>query len=130
MDIRLAAAEDATLLAALNRHVHDPHVAAEPRLYRPVDPDAVAAWFRDRLAQGDLALIAEDPGPLGYLVARVVELPGHLFVHPRRHLLVDQLAVAAPTRRRGVGRALMAAAERLAVERGLGAVELDVRAAN
>jgi diamine N-acetyltransferase len=131
MEIRRALPEDAPLLAALNRHVHDPHVAAEPSVYRPVHGDDVAAWFRERLTSGDVALIASDGADaVGYVMSRIVDKPGHLFAHPRRYLLVDQLAVADGLRRRGVGRALMSAVEDHARSCNLDAVELDVRGAN
>ncbi len=130
MHIRRAVSEDAPLLAVLNRQVHDLHVAAEPEVYRDPDPSELVAWFRERMRNGDMALIAHDEEPLGYLMARTIDRPGHLFAHPRRFLLVDQVAVHTTFRRRGVGRALMAAAEDLAQERGLDMVELDVRAIN
>lgn len=49
---------------------------------------------------------------------------------PEKCLYVDSLATAAQARRRGVARALLDAAERLARERGLRAVALDTWACN
>ncbi len=131
MDIRRALPGDAALLAALNRHVHDLHVTIEPQVYRATAQDEVAAWFRARLGSGEVALVAQEGDePLGYVLARLVDGPGHLFKHPQRFLLVHQLAVAEGARRGGVGRALMAAIEAHAVASGVGSIELDVRAAN
>ena len=111
--------------------MHDAHVVAEPEVYRPTRADELAAWFGERLGGSDIVLLAHDGGePLGYAMAHVVDLPGHLFAHGRRFLLLHQLAVAAGARRRGVGRALMAAVEALAAELAVDAVELDVRGAN
>jgi ribosomal protein S18 acetylase RimI-like enzyme len=131
MEIRRAVTEDAPVLALLNRHVQDPHVAAEPLIYRPARVDDVAAWFLARLKDGDTAFIAHEGGEsIGYVIFRVIDRPGHLFAHARRLLLVDQLAVVSSARRRGAGRALMNAVEDQARRSGVDAVELDVRSAN
>ena len=131
MEIRRATAADAAVLAQLNRHVHELHVAAEPRIYKPTSDEDVAAWFAGRMKAGDTAFLAfEDAEPLGYALARVMERAAHVFGHPRRYVLVDQLAVVRSTRRRGAGRALMNAAEAFARESGVDGVELDVRASN
>ena len=131
VEIRRAEGKDAALLAKLNSHVHDAHVAAEPDVYRPTRAEEVAAWFGERLGGGDIVLLAHDGGePLGYAMTQVVDKPGHLFAHGRRFLLLHHLAVATGARRRGVGRALMAAVEALAAELAVEAVELDVRGAN
>lgn len=132
MLLRRATVDDAPTLAALNRWVHEPHVAAEPAVYPPLDPAAAEAWARERLAAADVrALVAEVDGvAVGLVVTQVVRRPATPFTFARAFLLVDQLAVAPAARRRGVGRALMAAVRDLARELGLARIELDVRAWN
>lgn len=74
MTIRLATTDDASLLAALNRHVHEIHVVAEPRRYRPTVLAEITAWFTARLeGESHQFLIAEHggrPAPLTDLLRR------------------------------------------------------------
>lgn len=133
MDIRRATASDASLLAALNNHVHGLHVEAEPEIYRPTVREELETWFRRILGEdgGSEALIAfEGDAAVGHVILRKVESPGHAFAHPHALVMVDQLAVAPAHRRAGVGRALMEAVATRARELGVHEVQLDVRAHN
>lgn len=132
MEIRIATLEDARTLAALNHHVHDLHVEAEPDRYSATDDAAVADRFREFV--GDPAtevLLVEGEGtPLGYVVVVGVDHPSQAFAPARRWALIDQIAVVPGARRTGVGRVLMDAAENSARRRGYAELQLDVRAHN
>lgn len=131
--VRAATAADLGALVRLQDVVHAPHVAREPHRYAPTAAPAVAAWLAAALDRPNTtALLAVGPEgrAWGYALCMVVDQPATPFTHPRRSLRVDQLAVAQEARRRGVGRALMAAAEALGRDRGCAALELDVRADN
>lgn len=132
MHVRPASPDDAATLAALQRWVHDPHVAAEPAVYVPADPARAVESLRARLvAEGVHGFVAEvDGAPVGYALAAVARRPATVQTAARAFLLVDELAVAPTARRRGAGRALMDAVGRFAASRGLGRVELEVRAWN
>lgn len=132
MRVRPVTEADAAILAVLNAHVHDLHVAAEPRLYRPTDSEEVEAWLRETLGAGrSEGLIAfENDEPLGQVIFSKVEHAGHALVHPHAYLMVDQIAVVPGFRRRGVGRALMEAVAERARALGLTQVQLDVRVHN
>jgi ribosomal protein S18 acetylase RimI-like enzyme len=98
------------------------------------DPDALAPGFREVLAKAvhgqdarSNVLIAqgEDGTALGFVSLKV----GHDVTGNERGHVAD-LAVVEGARRRGVGRALMQAAEAWARERGLPALSLDVWSTN
>ena len=109
MTVRRAVGGDAHALAALNRFVHETHLARRPDYFKPVRADEAAAWFRERLEERTTAAwIAEAEGrPVGYVLT-----------------FFDQIAVDPVWRRRGVGRALMAAALAEAGSRGMQNIEL------
>lgn len=132
MTLRRATPDDAPLLVRLYRHVHDPHVEAEPEVYRSPSDDEALAFYRERLARADVVVfVAEVEGQgVGYVLCQHVRREASAFTRAREYLMVDQLAVAADHRRAGLGRRLMAAAEELARELGLARVELDVRGWN
>lgn len=130
--IRAATEADARTLGALNLEVQAHHVAGEPAVYRPISLEEAEEGMRASLASGEygalLALL--DGEPAGYLIHRAQHREQRVYTHASAALLVDQLGVAAAARGRGVGRALMRAAEELAVAQQLSAVVLDVRAFN
>jgi len=107
--VRHAVGGDAHALAALNRFVHETHLARRPDYFKPVRADEAAAWFRERLDKRTTAAwIAEAEGrSVGYVLT-----------------FFDQIAVDPVWRRRGVGRALMAAALAEAGSRGMQNIEL------
>jgi ribosomal protein S18 acetylase RimI-like enzyme len=124
--VRRAVGGDAHALAALNRAVHDMHLARRPDYFKATRADEVTAWFRDRLDEPTTAAwIAEAEGrPVGYVLTFFHDRGENAFCRPRRWCEIDQIAVDSAWRRRGVGRALMAAALAEAETRGLRSVEL------
>jgi len=124
--VRRAVGGDAHALAALNRFVHETHLARRPDYFKPVRADEAAAWFRERLDERTTAAwIAEAEGrSVGYVLTFFHERGENAFRRPRRWCEIDQIAVDPVWRRRGVGRALMAAALAEAGSRGMQNIEL------
>ena len=132
MTVRRAAGVDAPALAALTGFVHDMHLARRPDYFKPTRADEVTAWFRERLDEPTTAAwIAEvDGAPIGYVLAFFHERGENPFRRPRRWCEIDQIAVDPARRRRGIGRALVAAALAEATKRGMREVELSSWAFN
>ena len=126
MTVRRVVGGDAPALAALNRFVHETHLARRPDYFKPVRADEAAAWFRERLDERTTAAwIAEAEGrSVGYVLTFFHERGENAFRRPRRWCEIDQIAVDPVWRRRGVGRALMAAALAEAGSRGMQNIEL------
>ena len=126
MNVRLAVAGDAHALAALNRFVHEMHAARRPDYFKPTRLEETAAWFCERLHEATTAdwITEEDGLPVGYVLTFYHERGENPFHRPRRWCEIDQIAVDPEWRRRGIGRALMAAALAEADKRGLRYVEL------
>jgi len=130
--LRPAVVTDARTLAALNRFVHDPHLAQRPDYFKPTEAEDVAAWFASLLSRPTTAsFIAEaDGGPVGYVLALVSEHPENAFRRSRRWCEIDQLAVDPRWRRHGVARHLLERVLADAHARGLTDVELGTWAFN
>ena len=126
--IRIATADDLDALVALNAHVHAIHVEAHPERYKATEAGAVRGWFEAQLRDEACTLFvaALDGVDVGYLRGVLHEFLDNPFGHARLEYEVDQLAVAPAGRRRGVGRALMRAAEDHARGRGCVRVGLNV----
>lgn len=132
VSVRRATEDDADAVAELHRVLHEPHVRAMPQEYPPYDRAATLEYYRGILADPSwLVWVAEAGGrPVGFLGAAVQQRPESPFTLGLRVLYVHQLAVADDARGRGVGRALLAAAEQAAPALGCTEVRLDHRAFN
>ena len=88
-------------------------------------PPAHVRHCRERFARNDVVILVavdEDDVPLGKV---------HVCVdQPDQTALIEAAAVVEPLRGRGIGTALMHAAEELARERGIGIVQLGVEDVN
>jgi len=130
--IRPAVPGDENVLAVLSGIAHELHLAAHPEFMRATRQYDVAQWFGSLLQQPTAAAwLAEDEGvPVGYVLALFQEQPGNPFRLARRWCEIDQLAVTAERRRRGVARALVDAVIAEARANGIRDVELNVWAFN
>jgi ribosomal protein S18 acetylase RimI-like enzyme len=129
--IRRATLADAPTLARLNAHVQGWHAAQYPEaFFANPDPQALTAWFAERLADpATTVFLAGDP-ELGYALCQLQTRDLSLFSPPVRRLLVDHVAVAPEARRQGHGRALLTAARALARDLATDEILLDTWAAN
>jgi GNAT superfamily N-acetyltransferase len=131
MTPRRAGPEDAAAIARLNAHVQGWHAAQYPDVFHAnPDPDALVAYFSDRLSDPVCtAFLAGDP-PLGYALCSLQTRDASVFSPAIRRLMVDHIAVAPEARRQGQGRALLQAARDLARELAVDEILLDTWEAN
>ena len=131
MTLRRADAKDAATLAALNTHVQSWHAAQYPDVFyaRP-DPDGLAQWFADRLADpACTAFVVGDP-PAGYALCMLQTREASVFSPAICRLMIDHIGVAPEARRQGHGRRLLEAARDLARDLGVDEILLDTWEAN
>jgi diamine N-acetyltransferase len=128
-DVTTRAAEprDIPQLVELNALVQAEHVAAEPEVFKPADPDAVASWFAKGLETGSLSIWVADAGAelAGYVAVCPQERAEHPFARARTWWEVDQLGVRTGWRRRGVARALLVVVAGAALQAGVSELELS-----
>lgn len=131
MGLRRATPDDAAILAGLNAHVQGWHAAHYPGVFyaRP-DPAGLLIYFTDRLADPACsAFLTGDPA-LGYAICVLQTREASVFSPAIRRLMVDHIAVAPQARRKGHGRALLAAARDLARDLKVDEILLDTWEAN
>jgi ribosomal protein S18 acetylase RimI-like enzyme len=130
--IRPAIVDDCGIIATLNEYGQEPHVAARPDVFKPTSHAELEAWFRALLnAPTTRAWIARLGGePVGYVVAIVRTTEENPFCVARRWLELDQIAVVAAYRGRGIARALTEQVMALARAEGFRSVELGSWAFN
>jgi GNAT superfamily N-acetyltransferase len=131
MMLRRATAADAAALARLNGHVQGWHAAQYPKtFFAAPDPEGLVAYYQGRLAEpGCSVFLAGDP-PVGYALCSLQARAASVFSPAIRRLLVEQIAVAPDARRKGMGRALLAAARALAHDLQVDEIVLDTWEAN
>jgi ribosomal protein S18 acetylase RimI-like enzyme len=131
--LRRAEPDDLDRLVALWTAVADHHARFDAH-YRLRDGanHEVRELLRAVLRDPDAAVWLADPaaadGPAGFCIARVDQAPPIL--HETRRAEITDLFVRPAARRRGVGRALVAAARAFALGRGVRRIEARVAHAN
>lgn len=108
------------------------HAGLDPANYRLPDRDALAAFLRRRLADpGREVLVAEAAGAVvGMVDVTIADEPDPGSILRPVSTADLGISVLDGWRRRGIGRALMVAAEASARRRGAGQLILDMAAAN
>jgi ribosomal protein S18 acetylase RimI-like enzyme len=128
MEIRAATERDLGTLEALFEELDGQHRERLPTRFRaPTERARSHEHLLGLLAKPSTILIAGDLGFVHVVLRDALAAP--IFV-PRRFAMIDNLVVAARARRRGIGRALVAAADEWARQRGATDVELAVYAIN
>jgi diamine N-acetyltransferase len=121
MQIRAATANDAEIIARLNKSIQKVHREIAPELFIATRHEDVIAGFKDALAEeGARGLIAwEGENPVGYCLVKIVKQAPTAWTRGYQQLLVDQLSVEPRWQLRGVGTLLMKFAYAFACENGI-----------
>lgn len=130
--LTLRAAREADLDAyfGLFCEVQALHVAARPDLFRPAVMDArFRAYFADAVASPHkeivIAWLSEEPvGAIHYELTRLD--PTEIYLIDRPILWIESIGVRPDLRGKGVGRALVDIARRVAAEHGIADIALEV----
>jgi ribosomal protein S18 acetylase RimI-like enzyme len=132
MRIEPGSPTDAGTLARLNPFVHDLHREHAPHVFgAPTHEEAAAAFEAMLRRDNHRAFLAYvDDRAVGYVLVTVGERPASAFNRPRRWLYIDQISIEPAARRRGVGRALVAAVLEYADDTEIHDVEVDTWAFN
>ena len=125
--LRVAGNTDIELLARLTATVQALHRDERPDIFRDPDHAALAEFFATELADDQcIALVAELGDRAAGCALLYVRERASVFAVADRTLHVDQISVEPWARRRGVARALLSEAARLAREHGCRRLETTV----
>lgn len=112
--IRFLRADEVEKLLPLSAQVNALHEREHPEQYRgDATPKEVTEFFARRLEEGAQVFVAEgaDGALTGFMLAVPVVREASPFLHPSRHVELDQICVDKTCRGQGVGKALVAALE-------------------
>ncbi|MFC7375928.1 MULTISPECIES: GNAT family N-acetyltransferase [unclassified Brachybacterium] len=125
--VRDATESDVDGLTVLGVEVQRLHSKGRPDLFRSAEPEALRGFFRSRLSEGSLVLVADHGGSDldGYVFAEVLERPQSPFKYQHTDVYIHHIAVAQRARRRGVGELLVAETARRAQQAGAATIRLD-----
>ena len=133
--IRPARLDDVPALVQLRMANAERHAALNPSHYRFPEPPAVQRYFEDRLsnplADTGVLLVAEDAGTVAGMTELVLlsAPPDHQILLPLRRAEIHTVVLDA-YRGKGIGKALIAAAEQHAIEHGVTLLFAPILAAN
>lgn len=131
--VRPAEHRDVPALVRLRVANAERHIQLAPDIYRVPDAEAVRRYFEEVVADGSkgLILVADVAGDVVGMaeVVLLAEPPDHQILVPRRGADIHTVVLDGH-RGRGVGSALVAAAERAAVDRGVSIIYAGIFAPN
>ena len=125
--IREAGPSDVDALVELTLQVQLLHLANEPERFVTPSRTALAAWWLERRSDTDWdALVAEvDGAGAGHVLFERIERPAAVLTAAQQALYLHHIGVDQSVRHRGIGRALLHAAEQAAAGHGAQQVALD-----
>jgi ribosomal protein S18 acetylase RimI-like enzyme len=136
LNVRSAGSADYVAVSRLRNLLQAEGRARRPDIYRARFLEDTAALFQSVLADpSETILVAESgadggTGVVGYVWFYIGDGTGSAVSFPRRFAVIHHLTVDPAYLRRGIGRALMAAAEAAAIADGVEVLTLNVDATN
>lgn len=133
--VRIARAEDADSIAALASEGHEAYRSLLPHFFKELDTRYWHTRFVHSLSlQNYFVFVAEMPTPIPADIVGYIELfikhTSSPTIQPSKRLIIDNLIVAPAYQRMGIGSHLLLFAERIAHQREIAIIELQVAAAN
>ncbi len=129
ISIRDAVEADAEQLSLFYAAIHNLHATADPRTFKPVGSDTFPAsdWTQIlRSADNLVSIAAVDGVPAGYTYAGVRRINDNWGMYPVTYIYINQVGVSSEFEGLGVGQALMAHVRKLAIDRRIQDLSLDV----
>lgn len=127
MEITISPTTNHEVIATLNEEVQTWHHENYPNEFKPFNYEEVAAAQKTILAsEGAFALVAKtQETPIGYILGFVKSRPESSFQYAKTTLFINQIAVLANHRAKGVGKQLLQQAYEHGKANGATEVELD-----
>ena len=125
--MKIKRTKDYALIANLNQHVHDVHVAQYPEHFKPYNYDEIMPFYKNIIDKEDyiFLLIEDENAPIGYAWIELKHYAENPFKHARKFVYVHQISISSHVRSKGYGSMLMAEIETIAKENGITTIELD-----
>lgn len=129
IQIRIANEKDYPKIEAIMQQVQQLHIDLRPDIYRPVSAAITKEELAEAIERESFYVAEADDKVVGILSFLRRSVRGAHQV-PREVLFVDTMAVDAPYRAKGVGKAFLEFLKKIRLERGFEGIELQVNARN
>lgn len=128
MLIRMAVQADKPAINDLRREVNQLHVDGRPDFFVPGFPQELADYLDVIFMQenGEIVVAEQDGKIVGVACLTYVERPATVYRMAQRYCDIDELDVAAPFRRQGIGRAMFDFIRSRSAEKGFDRIELNM----
>ena len=128
MLIRMAVQADKPAINDLRREVNQLHVDGRPDFFVPGFPQELADYLDVIFMQenGEIVVAEQDGKIVGFACLTYVERPATVYRMAQKYCDIDELDVAAPFRRQGIGRAMFDFIRSHSAEKGFDRIELNM----
>lgn len=130
--MHLRPTSDASLIATLNRPIHEHHIELVPTFFAAYDHALIEEAFSKMMAQDTYHFFTAevDDEIIGYVCFEERVSEANAFRHAVRTLYVHQISINPDVKRHGYGRLIMEHVERFAVDHKFSSIELDYWSVN
>lgn len=125
--IQIIECYDHVLLAGLNEEVQSLHHNLYPEVFKPYNREEITKFFLSALPDINTKVFVavESDKPIAFILLMVKNINENPYMHERRFVLIDQIAVLNSHRGNGVGKLLLEKAFTFAGSSGIKRVELN-----
>jgi ribosomal protein S18 acetylase RimI-like enzyme len=127
MNLEIKQHRDIELIRPIIEEVQNLHAQLYPQIYRPYSEQNITKAMKLMMENNDIELwvVFANDVAVGYMLLMLKNIADNAFYFSHHILHVDQLAVLKSHQRMGVGAALLAKAESIAIENNIRRLELD-----
>ncbi|UTC63187.1 GNAT family N-acetyltransferase [Treponema sp. OMZ 787] len=126
MNLSFRLSKDFEKIALMNKDVQELHYRLYPEYFKPFSYDSTVEFLKKQLQEDNwfCCIVSCDGKDAGYALFYIRDYQENPVRKAYRGIHIDQIGIDPEYRRKGLGKALMAEIEKIAVQEGASQIEL------
>jgi ribosomal protein S18 acetylase RimI-like enzyme len=118
---------ESEVVALLNKDIQDLHASLYPDLFKEFEFDSVNNYFKKIMENPNFLflIIKDNDQNFGYTWIEIRDNQENAFTKSNKSIFIHHLSIAIEHRNKGLGLTLMNKIKEIAIDKGIGRIELD-----